>query len=375
MSELHKKTSGNSLVVSVFNGMKGLDDLQCEWKKITDTCASISFYHRYEWYHAYLAHLEPTSDNVFFFLVINEKNHNPVAIVPLKRQCEMLYGLRVHLWVTPRTSEMDLYDVITINESWINPIFHAVVDKLNSIKEFHFDAIVLDRVLENGLIWNLANDVSFNRKIVDKVTYSKYLVCGEGEDISEAYGSSKFRRNLRRLEKRLNTFGEINYQYVRDEKELFNAYRQFLDVESSGWKGGGGSKTAIKLNERAKAFYSELLENFGRLNRSRINLLRLNGKAVAAQYCLVDDDRINLLKIGHDPQYQDCSPGFQLIKQVFEDDCGEGKCSKLSFVTGAEWNDIFKPKVLDVVDIQIFGSTIKGQFLFVAKKIKRAFKK
>ena len=104
--------------------------------------------------------------------------------------------------------------------------------------------------------------------------------------------------------------------------------------------------------------------------------MRLNGETVAAQYCLLDDGRINLLKIGHDPRYQNCSPGFLLIRQVFEDECcGNGQIEELSFVTGYEWHDIFRPQTLDVFSLQIFNSTVKGRIVYLVSKLRKELKK
>jgi CelD/BcsL family acetyltransferase involved in cellulose biosynthesis len=358
--------------VKIFKGLQGLMELESVWRTLTNEQVNISFYQRFEWYYAYLKHLEQLKDNVIFFLVI--ESQNPIAIIPLKQNERSLFGVRLRVWETPRTSEIDLYDFVAKDEDIIKPAFHSVIQTLKSNKEFHFDAIWLSHVLEGGIASNLITNRTIKNTVFEKNNYSKYLSCYKDGKISIEFGTGKFRRNLRRLEKRLNEKGEVVYQYKCDIDDMRNAYPMFLDVEASGWKGEDGTKTAIKYNESAKAFYSELLDKFGESGKCRINLLQLDGNTIAAQYCLVDHNKINLLKIGHDPQHQDTSPGFLLIKKVFEDGCGDESFNQLSFVTGSEWNDIFRPEKLGVFNILIFNVSIKGLFVCFLTISKNAVK-
>jgi CelD/BcsL family acetyltransferase involved in cellulose biosynthesis len=371
-----KKNIASIYDVKLFIGVDGLERLESDWHRITDNCPQVAFYNRYEWYRAYLEHLEPQCDRVYFFLVVRIASQEPVAIVPLKHKYLRRCGIRLRVWRTPRTVDLDLSDIITINRESVIPVCQAVLCKLRSAKELHFDAIFLDRIVEQGNAWNLIAEKSIRHKLVTRTMCSKFLRCVAADAEREDFGTGKFRRNLRRLEKRLCDQGEIDYAYVQDVAGMRDAYQQFLQVEAAGWKGGCGARTAIVLKESVRAFYRELLETFGKLGRCRINLMRLNGEVVAAQYCLLDDGRINLLKIGHDTRYQNCSPGFLLIKRVFEKECcGAGAIKELSFVTGYEWQDIFRPGRLDVFSVYIFNSTIKGRIVYFLWKLKKILKK
>lgn len=358
--------------VKVFKGLEGLVQLENIWRRLTDAQSNILFYQRFEWYLAYMNHLEQLKYKVFFFLVLD--GENPVAILPLRYNERSSFGIKLYVWETPRTSEIDLYDVVVKQNDLVIPAFNAVLQKLKSNKEYYFDAIWLSHVLEGGSASNLVSDKSIRNKVTETDNYSKYLSCCKDGNISVEFGTSKFRRNLRRLEKRLNEKGEVTYKYIGNGHKNTDAFASFLDVEASGWKGEDGTKSAIKYNVNAKAFYNELLDSFGELGKCRINLLQVNGNTIAAQYCLLDDNKINLLKIGHDPQYQDTSPGFLLIKKIFEDECGSEYFNELSFVTGAEWNDIFRPEKLRVYSIVIFNSTMRGMLVLLLIKVKRKIK-
>jgi hypothetical protein len=366
------KVKTPSYEVKIFKGFDGLINLESNWRKLTDLQSDVPFYQRFEWYHAYLSHLEQLKEDVFFFLVVN--NQEPIAIVPLRHQKRSQFGVRLSVWETPITNEIDLYDIVAKQKNIVIPAFYSVIQKLKSIKEFRFDAIWLSHVLEKGNASNLITDGFIKHKVFEMENYSKYLTCCKGEKSAVEFGTGKFRRNLRRLEKRLNEKGEVTYKCVQTIDENRDVFPMFLDVEASGWKGEDGTKSAIKYNENAKEFYNELVGSFGKLGKCRINFLQVNGNAIAAQYCLMDDDRINLLKIGHDPQYQDTSPGFLLIKKILEDECGNENFKELSFVTGAEWNDIFRPEKLGVFSVVVFNTTARGFLVFFLTSVKRTIK-
>ena len=348
--------------ISVFNDISGLAQLEDDWLLITDSCSNVPFYQMYEWYHAYLGCLEPQPHDVFFFEV--KKNQEPVSIFPLKRQLYNWHGIQLRAWVTPRTDEIALSDFIARDKNTVATEYRYVIEKLNSDKELRFDGVFLRRVLEGGNAWSLIADDSIKHKVMLHHSFSKHLKCRSDDKGIVPGGSTKFRRNLRRLEKRLNTKGDVSWQYDVALQGQDDAFSSFLDVEESGWKGSDGTKTAIKLNSRAKAFYKELIESFGALGRCRINFLRLNGNVIAGQYCLLDDGKINLLKIGYDQSFKDCSPGYLLIKNTLEKGCENEEFDELDFVTGAGWNDVFQPIKKNVYIAYLMNTTLKGRLFF-----------
>lgn len=346
-------------VVKVYRGLAGLESLESEWLCLSNEL--FPFYQRYEWYHAHLSHLEKMPDDVYFFLAY--KNNQLLLILPLRRKLYNGSCFWLKTWETPRQDQIDLYDFVAINKECVVPAFQAIMEELNSNTQYQYDIIFLQLILEGGNAWNLISDKSIKNKIVSDNGFSKHLKRDDALDVAESWGTGKFRRNLRRLEKRLKSKGELSIQSYYDIEECREIFPVFLEIEAASWKGEKGTKSAIKFNENAKNFYLNVLESFSRLNKVRMNILELNGQPIAGQFCILDNNRVNLLKIGHDQEFNDCSPGFLLIKKIFEDGCGEGGFSELSFVTGGEWNDKFRPRKLKVKNVVIINSTLKG-FLY-----------
>jgi len=75
-----------------------------------------------------------------FFLVT--KGQEPVAVFPLKRQCEGRFGIKLRRWLLPRSSEeIVLCDIVAVDKDVLLPAFHALQNKLNSTKGLQYDAI------------------------------------------------------------------------------------------------------------------------------------------------------------------------------------------------------------------------------------------
>ena len=352
-------------------GLAGLDSLESEWSILSND--SSLFYQRYEWYHAYLSHLEKAPDDVYFFLVY--QNNQLLLILPLRRKIHEGSCFWLKTWETPKKDQIDLYDFIAVNKECVMPAFEAVINKLNSDVQYQYDAIFLESVLEGGNAWNIFSEKSIKNRIISDSGFSKCLKYNDSIGVTESWGSGKFRRNLRRLEKRLKSKGELTLKSYDDIDKCREMFPVFLEIEAASWKGESGTKSAIKFDENSKNFYLQLLESFSRLNKLQLNILELNGQPIAGQYCLMEKNRVNLIKIGHDQKFNDCNPGFLLIKMIFETGSEKGSFNELNFVTGEEWNDKFRPQKLRVQNAVFINSTLKGFLYSTMFKTKLILKK
>jgi len=79
-------------------------------------------------------------------------------------------------------------------------------------------------------------------------------------------------------------------------------------VEGSGWKGAHG--TSIASRPAMRRFYTDIARWATERGWLRLAFLRLNGWAIAFDYCLEYDKTHYLLKTGYDPAYGKFSPGM-----------------------------------------------------------------
>jgi CelD/BcsL family acetyltransferase involved in cellulose biosynthesis len=122
--------------------------------------------------------------------------------------------------------------------------------------------------------------------------------------------SGQRRKKLRRAEERLAEFGAVRYAELAEGGDLDAWLADFLRLESSGWKGRGG--TALACSEADRRFFLEVTGEAFR--RRRLMMLALYvGERPAALLCnfLAGDGSV-AFKVAFDDAYARCSPGVLL---------------------------------------------------------------
>jgi CelD/BcsL family acetyltransferase involved in cellulose biosynthesis len=118
--------------------------------------------------------------------------------------------------------------------------------------------------------------------------------------------SKKLRADLERKRKRLAARGRVSLEVSAGER-LDERLEQGLAVEASGWKGARG--TAIRSRPASRRFYGEIARWAAERGWLRLAFLRLDGRAVAFDFCLEHGGIHYLLKTGFDPAWREADPG------------------------------------------------------------------
>jgi hypothetical protein len=193
-------------------------------------------------------------------------------------------------------------------------------------------------------------------------TNSAWLDCSQGVDHALAAVSKSFRQNLKRLTRRAESTGALQYRMVTRPDELEAALDQFLAIESSGWKKDTG--TAIAQDASLVEFYRGLVRDFGARGLCRINLLTLDGTTIAAQFGLISDRQLNLLKIGYSNDHANIAPGNLIMRDTIEQVCADPALDRLCFVTHPPWAHLWKPHLTSVDYVTLFPATLSGKLAF-----------
>ena len=183
----------------------------------------------------------------------------------------------------------------------------------------------------------------------------------------------KLRRNLRRLKKQLEEQGDVRMEMVTKPDALLSAYEQFLSVEASGWKGTDRNATAIKTDPALNAFYEALLTPASAGMTPQINLLWIDDKCIAAQFGILTNDCLSLLKIGYNEEYARFSPGYLLLEGVLAHCCAEN-VDTLSLVTSPPWAERWHPDKVPVWHIHYYNQSSMGIVLHQFTRFKQAAK-
>lgn len=132
------------------------------------------------------------------------------------------------------------------------------------------------------------------------------------ERFLQASLSPGFRKEARRLRKRLAEKGRLELRVLRTEREFGAWFTQFLELEASGWKGLRGSGTAIALSSDESGFLARAWQEGMRRGRLQLIGLFLDDRPVALSADLLAADGGYHFKIAYDEAEAHYSPGVQL---------------------------------------------------------------
>ena len=149
----------------------------------------------------------------------------------------------------------------------------------------------------------------------------------------DAYWESrdtKFRRNVRRQERRLEELGEVEHVRYRpegamvgDSSPMWGLYDECVAVAARSWQGSSTSGTTLS-HESVRDFLQDAHMAAAAAGALDLNLLRLDGRPIAFVYNYHHEGRLFGLRMGYDPEFARCGPGAVLLRRLVEDSCGRG---------------------------------------------------
>jgi CelD/BcsL family acetyltransferase involved in cellulose biosynthesis len=119
------------------------------------------------------------------------------------------------------------------------------------------------------------------------------------------------RSDLRRARRHAEKMGPVETTIVAPTRaELPQLLEEAFQVEAAGWKGAHG--TALATDAVRGAFFRRYTEQACAKGTLRMCILRIGGRAAAAQIAIESGGRFDLLRAGYDEQFSRCSPGMLL---------------------------------------------------------------
>ncbi|MEO6945097.1 MAG: GNAT family N-acetyltransferase [Nitrobacter sp.] len=128
--------------------------------------------------------------------------------------------------------------------------------------------------------------------------------------------SGSTRKKLRQDWNRLSAAGAVDIvnNRVPDTREAFET---FLKLEAGSWKGARG--TALLCNAADAAFARQMVIALAERGNASVALLRVDGRAIAAQVLMYCGTTAYTWKTAFSPDYARYSPGALLIDGITED--------------------------------------------------------
>jgi CelD/BcsL family acetyltransferase involved in cellulose biosynthesis len=244
---------------------------------------------------------------------------------------------------------------------------------LRSHPTLRADFLFLARAVQDSAALYSASQAPRRSVLTELRRAWNYLPC-ESMDAVNARLSQKFRSNLRNRMRRLMQLGAVEFSNVRDPAGVEPAFQSFMDVEASGWKGARGTETAIKLQPDVHRLYSAMVRNFAPGGHCEINLLRVDGRVIAGQLCLVVGDTCYLLVLGYDEEYAKVSPGVLLCEDLVRRHAASQDVRYVDLFGDAEWHDDWEPLRQHFFRCYMFDASARGTLASLLIALRRALR-
>lgn len=342
---------------SVLRGRQGFEVLRPRWQALVDHLPRATYLQQPGWIGSYLDGLDGNDRDVHF--VVASRGEALGGVLVLSRKG----GLRG--WVMPQVQmisgpHMVLADLV--GDVADKTLWPAMLDWLDRQRSMRWLVMRLPVVSACSTLGQAMQETRDRQFLQTNRTNSAWLDCSQSMDHALKDVSKSFRQNLNRLTRRAQSMGALEYRIVTQPDQLDQALDQFLNVESSGWKKESG--TAIAQDPSLVGFYRRLVKEFGPRGTCRINLLTLDGTVIAAQFGLVSDRQLNLLKIGYSQEHSNIAPGHLIMRHTIEQVCLDPSLDRLCFVTHPPWAHLWKPHLSPVDYVTLFPQTLSGKLAF-----------
>ncbi|MPZ39146.1 MAG: GNAT family N-acetyltransferase [Rhizobiales bacterium] len=128
--------------------------------------------------------------------------------------------------------------------------------------------------------------------------------------------SGSTRKKLRQDWNRLSALGTIDIVNDRTRAAVQDAFETYLALEAASWKGSRG--TALLCDEKDATFARNFISDLAAGDNASVALLRLDGRAVAAQVLLYCGTMAYTWKTAFDVEFSKFSPGALLVDKMTE---------------------------------------------------------
>jgi len=371
---VNKPVAGTPFSFADYSGREGLARIKADWKRLASRLESARFFHLYEWYWSYVESLELCDTAMHFFIAY--RDGEPMAVFPLRSGSRVRLGMRFRFLELPQHPQLPLADFIGEQSDMTRGVLNALLSYLGESREDSpslppWDYIVLQWLLADSCAVAWIDHDRPSRALLQEAGKSNSIVLPSSYSEIEKTFSKNFRGDLRKARNKLNALPGVEVCSTRDRATLETLFEEFLEVESSGWKGTGGTATAIKLHPEELQFYRNLIATFAALGGCEINLLRADGKCIAGQFCLRVGDTYYVLKIGYDESRSRLAPGNMLLERLLQRLTAEGAIKAVSLVTSFKWHDNWKPHSDRTFNAQLFRHNTRGRLLWRYKNLRR----
>ena len=272
-----------------------------------------------------------------------------VALLPLCRRRGRLDS--------PANSETPLFGFLAEDEGVVKQLSHTLFSQ--RIRSIDLAFLAPADVGVSSVL--AAAGAAGYRVLTESIEAAPYVtIDGDWEAFEKGLGRN-LRKDLRRRRRRLDEEGRLALEVSHGEERLDALLEEGFRVEGSGWKGAYG--TSIGSQPQTRRFYTEVAHWAAERGWLRLAFLRLDGRALAFDYCLEHERTHYVLKTGYDPAYERFSPGKVLRHMMLARAFSEGLATYDFLGVGSDyttWKRAWTDTVQERLFLHMFAPTAIG---------------
>ena len=341
--------------VSIIEDLKTLAELESEWNGLVERTTNQPFY-RHEYIRSWIENFTP--DAPLKLLIGREPGGRLVALLPLVEERVSLCGIPVRQWTSPTNVHSYRFDVLAEDAGEAS---RAFFERLR--REKGWDLIKLTDIPPAAKAWQLYERAQSAGLPVGvyEAQRSTYITLAESFELLQAGLAGKFRGNLRRRRKTLESKGQVSVERITGGPSLQARLEECFAIEQSGWKGKRGEPA--NLDPRIHGFYSALAGRASEQGSFSLFQLKLDGRPIAFHYGLTQDGIYSLVMTSYDESLRDCGPGHLLVEEVLKVCVDEGLREFDFLGCDLEWKRAWSRTSRQHSWLYIFRDSVRGQLL------------
>ena len=217
----------------------------------------------------------------------------------------------ITLWIYPHC----YFSTPLLHRKYIQQSLQTLIGWFHSNRKFQL--MILNQVSADGLIYQAIEQVLADQslKYFGKIYERAYFQPGKdmATYLSEALSASS-RTNYSRLRRRLSECGEMRWVTLAESSNVNNWVDDFLQLESSGWKGLSG--TALNSTPAGRSFFRQIINEAFNRQRLLMIALQLDNMPVAMVIVLLAGDGGFAFKMAFQENYSSYSPGVLVLLEL-----------------------------------------------------------
>lgn len=362
-SAQHNVKKAGGLSIEEVNDVKKFRSLKDTWNTLLQESSDNNIFLTWEWLYIWWRYY---GENKKLRIILIKEGKKIIGITPFMQAKYRIGLMGVDVLENLCATECDYSGVILTEKKK-----ESITILLNYLAETIRTSNIVIRIShipeDSGFLQALreqypfyVNSLSMSEQTITSCPYINTL-----ENWEEYYhtltknGRHKVNKLRRKIQK-LKDDHQIEFKHITDNDDLQEQLHTLFKLHQKRWKERNIYSKFFK--PETQAFYKDISEAFCDNNWMDLSFLNIGGKAVAASWGFIYDNRYYCMTSAFDPGYSSINPGHILTMRLIERAIQSG-LSKFDFLKGDElYKSFWTHQKLDNIQITISNKGVKGSY-------------